>query len=70
MQTSFNKNGSNILICTFINNYSTVNIEGCNTSVLYEINKMGDCNNTLSFRKDNFTKSIFARLNINSIKQS
>ena len=29
---------------------------------------MGDCNNTLSLRKDNLTKLIFARLNINFVR--
>ena len=46
-----------------------MNIEGCNTSVLHDINKVSDCNNTLkSLRKDNLNKLIFAHLNINSIR--
>ena len=47
---------------------SDTNIEGCNTIVLHDINKVGDCNNTLkSLHKDNLNKFIFAHLNINSI---
>ena len=46
-----------------------MNIEGRNTSVLHDINKVSDCNNTLkSLRKDNLNKLIFAHLNINSIR--
>ena len=76
-----NKNGSNILSRTFVNeisrvfnwrvanNNSSINIEGCNTSVLHDINKVSDCNNTLkSLRKDNLNKLIFAHLNISSIR--
>ena len=44
-------------------------IEGCNTSVLHDINKVSDGNNTSkSLRKDNLNKLIFANLNINSIR--
>ena len=70
-----NKNGSNILSRTFVNeisrvfnwrvanNNSSINIEGCNTSVLHDINKVSDCNNTLkSLLKDNLNKLIFAHL--------
>ena len=50
-------------------NNSSINIEGCNTSVLHDINKVGDCNNNLkSLRKDNLNKLVFAHLNINSIR--
>ena len=72
-----NKNGSNILSRTFVNeisrvfnwrvanNNSSINIEGCNTSVLHDINKVSDCNNTLkSLHKDNLNKFVFAHLNI------
>ena len=74
------KSGSNILSLTFVNNISwvfnrrvadnnlSINIEGRNTSVLHDINKVGDCNNTLKpLRKDNINKLIFAHLNTNSI---
>ena len=52
------------------NGFPIINqIEGCNTNVLHDINKVGDCNNTLnSLYKDNLNKFIFARLNINSIR--
>ena len=51
------------------NNSSSINIEGCNTSILLDINKVSDCNNTLkSLSKDNLNKLIFAHLNINSIQ--
>ena len=76
-----NKNGSNILSRTFVNeisrvfnwrvadNNSSINIKGCYTRVLHDINKVSDCNNTLkSLRKDNFVKLIFAHLNIDSIR--
>ena len=76
-----NNNGSNILSRTFVNkisrvfnwwvadNNSGINIEGCKTSALHDINKVSDCNNTLnSLRKDNLNKLIFAHLNINSIR--
>ena len=76
-----NKNGSNILSRTFVNeisrvfnwrvadNNSSINIEGCNTSVLHYINKVSDWNNTLnSLRKDNLNKRVFTHLNINSIR--
>ena len=47
---------------------SSINIEGCNISVLHDINKVGDCNNTLkSLRKDNLNKIIYSHLNKNSI---
>ena len=72
-----NKNGSNILSRTFVNkisrvfnwqvadNSSNINIERCNTSVLHDINKVSDCNNTLkSLHKDNLNKFVFAHLNI------
>ena len=46
-----------------------MNIEGRNASVLHDINKVSDCNNTLkSLRNDNLNKLIFAHLNINSIR--
>ena len=74
------KSGSNILSLTFVNNISwvfnrrvadnnlSINIEGRNTSVLHDINKVGDCNNTLKpLRKDNINKLIFAHLNTDSI---
>ena len=49
-------------------NKSSINIEGRNTSALHDINKVGDCNNTLKpLRKDNINKLIFAHLNTNSI---
>ena len=73
-----NKNGSNALSSTFVSeifnwqvtdNDSSINIERCNTSVLHDINKVSDCNNTLeSLRKDNLIKLIFAHLSINSIR--
>ena len=73
-----NKNGSNVLSSTFgseifnwqvTDNDSSINIERCNTSVLHDINKVSDCNNTLeSLRKDNLIKLIFAHLGINSIR--
>ena len=76
-----NKNGSNFLSRTFVNeisrvfnwrvadNNSSINIEGCNTSVLHYINKVSDWNNTLnSLRKDNLNKRVFTHLNINSIR--
>ena len=51
-----------------VDNNSSINIEGRNTSVLHDINKVGDCNNTLKpLRKDNINKLIFAHLNTNSI---
>ena len=41
------------------NNNSSIGTEGCNTSVLHDIGKGGDCNNTLkSLLKDNLNKSI------------
>ena len=50
-------------------NNSNINIGGCNTSVLHDVNKESDCNDTLkSLRKDNLNKLIFAHLNINSIR--
>ena len=56
-------------VCRVADNNSSINIEGCNTSVLRDINKEGDCNNTVkSLRKDNLNKPIFAHLNINSIR--
>ena len=76
-----NKNGSNILSRTFVNeisrvfnwrvadNNSSINIEGCNTSVLHYINKVSDWNNTLkSLRKGNLNKRVFTHLNLNSIR--
>ena len=76
-----NKNGSDILSSTFVNeisrvfnwrvadNNSSIKIEGCNTSVLHYINKVSDWNNTLKpLRKDNLNKRVFAHLNINSIR--
>ena len=52
-------------------NNSNINIEGCNTSVLHDINKVSDCNNTLkSLRKNDLNKLIFAHLNINSIRKN
>ena len=73
-----NKNGSNVLSSTFVSeifnwqvtdNDSSINIERCNTSVLHDINKVSDCNNTLeSLRKDNLIKLIFVHLSINSIR--
>ena len=54
-----NKNNSIILSRTFVNevskvfnlrvtdNYSSINTEGCDTNVLCNINKVGDCNNIL-----------------------
>ena len=42
---------------------------GHHTSVLHDINKVSDCNNTLkSLRKNDLNKLIFAHLNINSIR--
>ena len=50
-------------------NNSSINIEECNTSVLHDINKVSDCNNTLkSLGKDNLNKLIFAHLNISFIR--
>ena len=50
-------------------NNSNINIDGCNTSVLHDINKVSDCNDTLkSSRKHNLNKLIFAHLNINYIR--
>ena len=49
---------------------SDTNIEGCNTIVLHDINKVGDCNNTLkSLHKDNLGKLVFAHLNRNFIRK-
>ena len=73
---NLNKNDSNILSRTFINEISrrvfddnsSISIEGCNTSVIYDINKVGDCDNTLKpVRKDNLNELIFPHLNIDSI---
>ena len=53
------KNSSNILSSTFVNevsrvfnqwvanNNSSINIKGCNATVLHDISKVSDCNNTL-----------------------
>ena len=50
-------------------NNLSLNIEGCNTSVLHDINKVGDFNNTLkSLRKDSLNKLIFVHWSINSIR--
>ena len=74
---NLNKNDSNILSRTLINEIfnwrvfddnSSISIEGCNTSVIYDINKVGDCDNTLKpVRKDNLNELIFPHLNIDSI---
>ena len=42
---------------------------GDHTSVLHDISKVGDCNNTLkSLHKDNLNELIFAHLDINSVR--
>ena len=69
MSRTFGNEISRVFNWRVANNNSSINIEGCNTSVLHDINKVSDCNNTLkSLRKDNLDKLIFAHLNINSIR--
>ena len=69
MSSTFVNEISRVFNWQVADNNSSINIEGCNTSVLHDINKVSDCNNTLkSLRKDNLNKLIFAHLNINSIQ--